>query len=104
MATLTIKLDEDTLRRLTEAARSAGVTPERMAAMVVEAWILASEDLPPPPGVGEPARAWADSSQEGGNPGEDVAAAYDLNEAGRPWSEVRPEFMALIDKTFGKLE
>ena len=104
MATFILKLDDNTHRKLTEAARKAGVTPERMAAMVVEAWILAEDDLPTPPGVGEPARAWADATQEGGDPFEDNAASYDLNEAGRPWSEVRPEFMALIDKTFGKPE
>lgn len=104
MTNFTLKLDDDTLRKLTEAARRAGVTPERMAEMVVERWMLADDDLPTPPGVGEPARAWAGDSGEGGDPREDNAANYDLNEVGRPWSEVRPEFMALIDKTFGKPE
>ena len=131
MATFIIKLDDDTLRKLTEAAQKAGVTPGRMAEMVVEGWLLADDDRPVPPGVGEPARAWVDATNEGGesdpltapedfegpfvdleevawpeggDPREDNAANYDLNEAGRPWSEVRPEFMALIDKTFGKPE
>jgi len=139
MANLTLKLDDDPLRKLTEAARKAGVTPERMAEMMLEAWARVAEDGPAPdrvpPGVGEPAHAWAAQADEGGSgprttpeapaaqglqdrlvdydefewpeggdPREDSAANYDLNEAGRPWSEVRPEFMALIDKTFGKPE
>lgn len=104
MATLTLRLDDDTLRRLTEAARRAGVTPERMAEIMVEAWLLADDDRPAPPGFGELARAWAGATDEGGDPREDNAADYDLNEVGRPWSEVRPEFMALIYKTFGKPE
>lgn len=104
MATFTLKLDGYTLQKLAEAALRAGVTPERMAEMVVEAWILAGDDLPAPPGVGEPARAWVDAPDEGGDPHGDNAENHDLNEVGRPWSEVRPEFMALIDKTFGKPE
>lgn len=104
MATFTLKLDDYTLQKLTEAAREAGFTPEHMAAMVMERWALADDDLPAPPGVGEPARAWADATDEGGDPPEDNASNHDLNEVGRPWSEVRPEFMALIDKTFGKPE
>lgn len=104
MATFSLKLDDETLRKLTEAARKAGVTPERMAEMVVETWIPADDDLPTPPGVGEPVRAWAGATDVGGDPDEHNAANYDLNEDGRPWNEVRPEFIALIDKTFGKPE
>ena len=103
MATFTLKLDDDTLRKLTGAARRAGVTPERMAELMLEAWTLADDDLPASPGVGEPARAWAGAPSDGGRPPADNAA-HDLNEVGRPWSEVRPEFVALIDKTFGKAE
>lgn len=104
MATFTLKLDDDTLRKLTEAARRAGVTPERMAELFLEAWIPADDDLPASPGVGEPARAWTSATDEGGDHREDNPANHDLNEVGRPWSEVRPEFVALIDKTFGKAE
>ncbi|MDI1327443.1 MAG: hypothetical protein PSV23_11670 [Brevundimonas sp.] len=104
MATFTLKLDDDTLRKLTEAARRAGVTPERMAESMLETWILADDDLPASPGVGEPARAWTSATDEGDDPREEIAANHDLNEVGRPWSEVRPEFVALIDKTFGKAE
>lgn len=169
MATFTLKLDDYTFRKLTEAARKAGLTPERMAAMTLGAWILADDGQDRGPvGVGEPARAWTGVTKdtgtdqqttpedherpfvdldvaldalsaaritarakrigiapeklatleldnrffdyddfewpEGGDPRSDNAANYDLNEVGRPWSEVRPEFMALIDETFGKPE
>lgn len=104
MAIFTLKLDDDTLRKLIEAARKAGVTPERMAETMLETGLLAGNDLPAPPGVGEPAPVWAGGPNAGDDPRDDNAANYDLNEVGRPWSEVRPEFMALIDKTFGKPE
>ena len=125
MATFTLKLDKGTLRKLTEAADRAGVTPERMAEMMVETWLLADDDRPAPSGVGEPARAWAGAAEvgggsdqfttpedyegpfvdldevewpEGGDPREDNAANYDLNEVGRPWSEVRPEMEAYLER------
>ena len=41
MASVTLKLDDYTFRKLTEAAREAGVLPERMAELMLEAWILA---------------------------------------------------------------
>lgn len=104
MATFTLKLDDDAFGKLIEAAREAGVTPERMAEMMLETGLLAGNDLPAPPGVGEPAAVWAGEPDDAGDPRDDSAADYDLNEVGRPWSEVRPEFMALIDKTFGKPE
>ncbi len=64
MAIFTLKLDDDTLRKLTEAARKAGVTPERMVEMMVEAALVADDDLPAPPGVSEPARAWAGATDD----------------------------------------
>lgn len=67
MARFILKLDDDTLLKLTEAARKAGGTPERMAEMVVKAWLLADEDLPAPSGVSEPARAWAGATDEDGS-------------------------------------
>jgi hypothetical protein len=162
MATFTLKLDAYTLRKLTEAARKAGVSPERMAGMMLEAWV--HDAVAPGPeraqsGVDEPARAWADAVgdvdgpdphttpagpggpvvelvepsrsrfaemakdggvpqevlaaavldsrlfdhddfewPEGGDPREDNAANYDLNEVGRPWSEVRPEMEAYLER------
>jgi hypothetical protein len=67
MATFTLKLDDDTLRQLTEAARKAGVTPERMAEVILEQWRLADAFPEPdraPAGVGEPAGVWADERRE----------------------------------------
>ena len=39
-----------------------------------------------------------------GDPRDDDVSNYDVNEPGRPWDKVRPEFMALIEKTFGPQE
>lgn len=163
MATFTLKLDGYTLRKLTAAAQRADVTLERMAAMTLEAWILADDGLGHrSAGVGEPAHAFTDATKdggpdqhttpeddgsplvdlevtldalsaaritarakmmgiapeelattaldgqffdyddfewpEGGDPREDNAANYDLNEVGRPWSEVRPEMVAYLER------
>lgn len=163
MATVTLKLDSYTLQKLTAAARKAGVSPERMAVLMLEAWLLADDGLDRGPvGVAEPARAWTgvttDSGGDrqttpedyegpfvdldvaldapstaritaraksmgiapeelaaleldsqffdyddfewpaGGDPREDSAANYDLTEVGRPWSEVRPEMEALLER------
>lgn len=163
MAISTLKLGDYTLQKLTEAAREASVTPERMAATALEAWILADDGLDRgPAGVREPARAWAGVTKdggpgpratsedhegpfveldvaldppsaaritarakmmgiapeelatialdsrffdyddfewpEGGDPREDNAANYDLNEVGRPWSAVRPEMEAYLER------
>lgn len=163
MATFTIKLDEYTLQKLTAAARKAGAPPERMAAMILKAWILADYGLGrSPAGVVEPAHAWTRVTNDGcadqqtipedhegpfveldvaldalsaakiaaratvmgitpeelatialdsrffdyddfvwpkgGDPREDNASNYDLNEVGRPWSEVRPEMEAYFER------
>lgn len=76
MAKLTLNMSDETLLELTEAARLAGVTPERMAEKRLEAWAQTAD----------------------GSPGPDHAADYDLNEIGRPWSEVRPELEALLER------
>lgn len=109
MPTFTIKLDDETLRKLTEAAGVSGVTPARMAEMLLEAWPLAGDEITATPGVGEPASAWASAPDpvvwhEGGDPRDDNAANYDLNEAGRPWSEVRPEMEALLERKLAERE
>lgn len=163
MEIFTLALHECTLRKLSEAAQKAGVTPELTAAMTLEAWLLADAELDrSPAGVGEPAHAWtsvtndggADQQtppqdhegpfvdldvaldalcaarittrakmmgitpedlatleldshffdyddfewRDGGDPREDNAANYDLNEVGRPWSEVRPEMESLLER------
>ena len=68
MATFTLELDDETLRQLTEAARKAGVTPERMTEVILEQWSLA-DAFPGPDrgtaGVGEPAGVWADEARKG---------------------------------------
>ena len=81
MATFTLTLDDDTLRQLTEAARKAGVTPERMAEVILEQSILADDGFPEPDrapaGVGEPARAWADETGEGPAGHDQITTAED---------------------------
>ncbi len=163
MAPFTLRLDKYTLQKLTESARKAEVTPGRMAALTLEAWILADDGRDRGPvGVGEPTAAWAGVTKDGGSdrqtapedhegpfvaldvaldalsaaritarakmmgitpeelatialdsrffdyddfewpkggdPRADNAANYDLNEVGRPWSEVRPEMVALLER------
>ena len=69
MPTFALKLDDYALRKLTEAARKAGVTPERMAAETLEAWILDGDELDrSPAGVGEPGHPFTDVTKNG-NPG-----------------------------------
>lgn len=62
MTRFVLELDDYSLRKLTQAARAAKVTPARMAETMLEAW-LRDEVGPGPerasPGVDEPARAWA---------------------------------------------
>ncbi|MDI6623398.1 MAG: hypothetical protein QME55_01600 [Brevundimonas sp.] len=162
MAHFILKLSDYSLRKLTEAARAAGVTPGRMAGMMLEAWVRDEVGPDPnraPHGVDEPARVWAGAADEGdgydphttpeapdgpvvelaepmqsrfarmardggapqevlaaavldsrlfdyddfewpegGDPRDDNAANYDLNEVGRPWSEVRPELVAYLER------
>ena len=67
MATFTIKLDDDTLRKLTEAAERAGMTPERWAEMLVESSLSDGDDVQGldrnSTGVREPARAWKETGE-----------------------------------------
>ena len=67
MAPLTLKLSDDTLRKLTETARRAGVSPERMAEMALEAWALSHEgprsSHRAAEGLAEPGLAWADARE-----------------------------------------
>jgi hypothetical protein len=73
MATFILKLDGYTLRKLADAARNAGVAPERMAAMALEAWILADDGQEHrSPGVSEPAHAFTDGTNDG-DPGQYTA-------------------------------
>ena len=85
---MTLKLDDYTTRKIAERAKAMGIAPEELAALVLDARFFNYDDF-----------TWIN-----GDPREDDVSAYDLQEAGRPWSEVRLEFMALIDRTFGKPE
>ena len=64
MMTFNIKLDDYALRKLTEAAKRAGVTPERLAEMMVESWLFDDDVVPDlqAAGVREPARAWTNQT------------------------------------------
>ncbi|GEM_PF-4900430 len=91
MASLTLKLSDDALLQLAEAAREAGVSPERMAEMTLEAWALSHEGPSSPPlaaqGRAEPGRAWADArendseSDQQTTPGDYEGPFVDLDEA-----------------------
>ena len=83
---LTLKLDDYTAAKIAERAKAMGIAPEALAAMVLDARFFDYDDF-----------TWIN-----GDPRDEDAADHDLQEEGRPWSEVRPELMALIDKTFGK--
>lgn len=83
---LTLKLDDYTAAKIAERATAMGIAPEVLAAMVLDARFFDYDDF-----------TWIN-----GDPRDEEATDHDLHEEGRPWSEVRPEFMALIDKTFGK--
>lgn len=85
---LTLKLDDYTAAKIAERAKIMGIPPEDLAAMVLDARFFDYDDF-----------TWIN-----GDPRHDHASNYDLQEEGRPWSEVRPDFLALIDKTFGKPE
>ena len=66
MASLTLKLSDDTLRKLTATARESGVAPERMAEMTLEAWAVSLDGLQGAGGLAEPGRAWGEASQDEG--------------------------------------
>lgn len=85
---MTLKLDDYTAAKIATRAKAMGIPPEELAAMVLDARFFDYDDF-----------TWIN-----GDPRDDDASNYDLQEKGRPWDEVRPELMALIDKTFGKAE
>lgn len=87
-AGLIVELVEPLGSRFADLARDGGVSQAVLADEVLDSQLFDYDDFEWP---------------EGGDPREDNAD-HDLDEVGRPWSEVRPEFMALIDKAFGKPE
>lgn len=62
MADLTVKLDDETLRKLMDAAERVGLSPERLAEATL-ASLLQTHDSPAASretgGVGEPGGVWA---------------------------------------------
>lgn len=72
---LTLKLDAYTSAKIEARAKAVGIAPEVLAAQVI------TEALAAPDGL------FADH-----------ASNYDLQEEGRPWSEVRPELVARMER------
>lgn len=85
---LKLELDAYTAGKIAERAKAMGIAPEELAAMVLDARFFDYDDF-----------NWIN-----GDPRNDPLEAPGLREGGRPWEEVRPDFLALIDKTFGKPE
>ncbi|QDH73777.1 hypothetical protein [Brevundimonas sp. M20] len=85
---LTLELDAYTVGKIAERAKAMGIAPEELAAMVLDARFFDYDDF-----------SWIN-----GDPRSDAVEPSGLHETGRPWKDVRPEFLALIDKTFGKPE
>jgi hypothetical protein len=83
---LDLALDADAASRLGEKAKAAGMSPGPLATSLLNAQLF----------------DYADFTWINGDPREDDVSSDASQEPGRPWSEVRPEFMALIDKTFGE--
>ena len=83
---LNLTLSDYTVAKLTKKAEALGVTPEVLAAMLLDQHLFDYDDF-----------TWTD-----GDPRDDHVSNYDLNEPGRPWSEVRAELVELIDQTFSK--
>lgn len=81
---LNINLTDYTAAKIAEKAEAMGVAPEDLAARVLDAQFFDYDDF-----------TWIN-----GDPRERDSAPADL-EGARDWDELRPEFMALIEKTFG---
>lgn len=80
---LTIRLDDYAVKKLAEKAKATGLSPETIAEILIGNALFDYDDFEWPPG---------------GDPREDHVGNYDLNEPGRPWSEVRPEMVALLQR------
>ena len=85
---LSLTLEPYTAAKLAERAKAMGITSEELAALVLDARFFDYDDF-----------TWINA-----DPRDVPAESNTLNETGRPWSDVRPEFIALIDRTFGKPE
>lgn len=83
---LTLMLEPYTAARLAERAEAMGIRPEELASLILDARFFDYDDF-----------TWLEGDAQ-----DAPLHGHTVHEAGRPWSEVRPEFMALIDWTFGK--
>lgn len=81
---LNLNLPDYTVSKIAEKAKAMGIAPEDLAAMVLDARFFDYDDF-----------TWIN-----GDPRKPDAAPASL-EGARDWDEVRPEFMALIETTFG---
>lgn len=72
---LTLKLDAYTSAKIEARAKAVGLSPEVLAARIITGALAAPDGL------------FADHSSN-----------YDLQEEGRPWSEVRPELVARMER------
>lgn len=108
MATFNIKLDDYAFRKLTEAAKRAGVTPERLAEMMVESWLFDDDAVPHhQAGVREPARAWtnetagARASSEAGSGQDQLTTAADYDGPFVDLDEALDDFSAELNRRRG---
>jgi hypothetical protein len=81
---MNIQLSDYSAAKLAERAKAMGVEPEALAAMLLDDQLFSYDDF-----------TWIN-----GDPREVPVSNDELNEEGRPWSEARPEFVALIETTF----
>lgn len=81
---LNLHLTDYTASKIAAKAKAMGVAPEDLAAMVLDARFFDYDDF-----------TWIN-----GDPRDHKLELADL-ESARDWREVRPEFLALIEKTFG---
>lgn len=82
--TLNLTLDDYLSAKIAERAKALGVSPKDLATTLLDQQLFDYSDF-----------IWIN-----GDPGTDRTAQSDF-EGARDWDEIRPEFLALIDKTFG---
>ena len=85
---LTLKLDDYAAEKLASKAEALGMSREELASVLLDQRLFDYDDFD-----------WIN-----GDPRARNTPKPGLNEAGRDWAVVRPEFLALIDKAFGKPE
>lgn len=79
---LNVTLSDYTAAKLADRAVAMGLSPEELAALILDNTFFDHGDF-----------AWP-----GGDPRQDHARNHDLNEPGRAWNEVRPELLARMER------